>query len=223
MDIISKVFKNKKADIVALIPFGFERQDERYIYKTALPSSGFDMTVTITPQGDIGTRVIDPEFDEPYILHLTDTAVGSFVGTVREEYETVLQSIADKCFVTEVFKSPVTKEVLDYAKRVYGDDPEYLWEKFPDNAVLRRKDTGKWYAAILTVSKRKLGLKSDEIAEVIDFRADPSEMPSLVDNKLYFPGYHMNKKTWCTVILDGSVPLQDIFDRIDKSYKAATK
>jgi predicted DNA-binding protein (MmcQ/YjbR family) len=32
------------------------------------------------------------------------------------------------------------------------------------------------------------------------------------------PGYHMNKKHWNTVILDGSVPDKEVFKWIDHSY-----
>jgi predicted DNA-binding protein (MmcQ/YjbR family) len=32
------------------------------------------------------------------------------------------------------------------------------------------------------------------------------------------PGYHMNKKHWNTVILDGSVPDKEVFAWIDRSY-----
>ena len=38
----------------------------------------------------------------------------------------------------------------------YCDELEFLWQKFPDNAVWRRKDNKKWYGALLTVSKEKL-------------------------------------------------------------------
>ena len=33
------------------------------------------------------------------------------------------------------------------------------------------------------------------------------------------PGYHMNKKHWNTVLLDGSVPAKLIFSWIDHSYE----
>jgi len=32
------------------------------------------------------------------------------------------------------------------------------------------------------------------------------------------PGYHMNKKHWNTIILDGSVPDKEVFSWIDHSY-----
>jgi predicted DNA-binding protein (MmcQ/YjbR family) len=33
------------------------------------------------------------------------------------------------------------------------------------------------------------------------------------------PGYHMNKKHWNTVVLDGSIPVQEIRKMIDHSYE----
>src|SRR5437763_13502113 len=32
------------------------------------------------------------------------------------------------------------------------------------------------------------------------------------------PGYHLNKRHWITVILDGSIPLQMIKDMVEDSY-----
>jgi predicted DNA-binding protein (MmcQ/YjbR family) len=32
------------------------------------------------------------------------------------------------------------------------------------------------------------------------------------------PGYHMSKKHWNTIILDGSIPIKKIFEWIDDSY-----
>lgn len=100
---------------------------------------------------------------------------------------------------------------------------EYLWEKFPDNAVWRRKDNQKWYGALLTVSRRKLGCSSDEVVEIIDLRGTPEELEEFVDGQHYFPGWHMNKKHWYTIILDGSVPSDEICQRIDESYALAKK
>ena len=33
------------------------------------------------------------------------------------------------------------------------------------------------------------------------------------------PGYHMNKRHWNTVYLDGSIPLEEIWEMIDHSYR----
>ncbi|MBK7710578.1 MAG: MmcQ/YjbR family DNA-binding protein [Bacteroidales bacterium] len=37
------------------------------------------------------------------------------------------------------------------------------------------------------------------------------------------PGYHMNKKHWNTVQLDGSVPDKEIFSWIDHSYERVSR
>lgn len=69
----------------------------------------------------------------------------------------------------------------------------------------------------MTVSRRKLGIDSDEIVEIIDLREEPGVLEKLIDNMRYYSGWHMNKKHWFTVILDGSIPLNEIYRRIDKS------
>lgn len=71
----------------------------------------------------------------------------------------------------------------------------------------------------LTVEKYKLGLNSHEKVEIIDLRIELEEMKALLMNNHYFPGWHMNKKYWYTVILDGST--KEICKRIDKSYLLA--
>ena len=96
-----------------------------------------------------------------------------------------------------------------------------LWEKSPKNAVVRRKSSNKWYAVILTIPKRKIGLESDEVIEVINLHNIPKEIEKLIDYKRYFPAYHMNKKHWCTICLDGTIELKEIYKKIDISYELA--
>ena len=122
-----------------------------------------------------------------------------------------------------VFQEDCAKKILRYAAEQYGDDPEYLWDEYPEYAVLRRRDTGKWYALLMNISKKKLGLENSEMVEVVDLRFDVEELPNKVDGVRYFRGYHMNKKHWITILLDGSVELGEILDYVDKSYALAKK
>ena len=66
-------------------------------------------------------------------------------------------------------ESKQSKELIDYIRKTYGDELEFLWKKFPKNAIWRRKDTQKWYGIVLTVSKKKLGLPDDESVEILIF------------------------------------------------------
>ena len=149
------------------------------------------------------------------------SASGAFVGTVREAVEAVLINVAECCYDTEIFKSQQTKEVIRYVEEKYGDKLEFLWKKVSDNAIWRRKDTAKWYGAVLTVARSKLGLDSEEVVEIIDLRIQPSKIEALFVNDNYYPGWHMNKKSWYTIIMDGSVATEEICRRIDESYLLA--
>lgn len=216
-------FKNKTPDFSKLSAYGFVYQEGSYIYTTGIVENQFKMIVSIEPGKDVKTKVLDNDLGDEYILHLTPDAVGSFVGKVRSEYNNVLQDIADKCFISDVFKSEQSRQVIAYLSEKYRNKPEFLWEKFPENAIFRRTDTNKWFAALLTLPKRKLGINSDEIIEILDLRINPEQIACTVDNQKYFPGYHMNKKHWITICLDGTVAMDEIFQRIDDSYLLAVK
>lgn len=214
-------FWRKKPNVRRLRDYGFVLRDDTFTYTAKLLEGQFELTVTISENGNVDTQVIDATSGDEYVLHRTPGAVGSFIGTVKAEYEAVLTKISDACFEPDVFKSDAAKRLISYVRSTYGDELEFLWTKFPDNAVWRRKDNQKWYGALLTISRRKLGLDSDEIIEIIDLRIKTEEMDVLIDQKKYFPGYHMNKKHWFTICLDGSVSLEEICRRIDNSYVLA--
>ena len=221
MDIIKSVFKFKRAVADKLIKYGFNGENGKLVYRTFICDT-LRLTVAICGN-EIKTEVWDTETEEPYTLFLVDGAAGEFVGKVREEYTRALEDIASNCFETQIFKSENTAKIIEYARKNYGDEVEYLWEKFPDNAVLRRGDTGKWYAAILTVPYVKFGIEREGTVEVIDLRMDPDELEKTVDNRIYFRGWHMNKKHWVSMLLDGSAPLDEIIKRLNESYKSAVK
>lgn len=216
------VYKNRKLNIKKLLSFGFKKVDNEYIYRTDILKCQLTLTVKIDGEGTISTRVVDHSGDE-YVLYRVAGAEGSFVGQVKSECESVLKKIYEDCFDPDVFKSEQAKSVIAYMKDTYGDELEYLWQKFPNNAIVRRKDNQKWYAALLTVSQRKLGLDLGGTIEILDLRIKPEEMESTVDNIRFFPGYHMNKKHWITICLDGSVSNEVIYKKIDDSYHLAQK
>ena len=101
-------------------------------------------------------------------------------------------------------------------------EPEFLWDD-DLNAALRHKDNLKWFGVMMIVSQNKLGFKSNELVEIIDLKINPLDLEKMVDMKNYLPGYHMNKKHWITIILDGRVNNNIIFRLIDDSFKMKVK
>lgn len=213
--------KDKKIDLKRLKKFGFKLKDNSYYYHTSLLKNQFKMSVKISLDNSIFTELIDTETNETYVLHLLEERRNGYIEKVYKAYSEVLDKIKKECFEDEIFKTDYIKEIVDYIKNKYGDELEFLWEKSPKNAVIRRKSSNKWYVVILTISKRKLNLDSDEIIEVINLHNIAEEIEKLIDNKKYFPAYHMNKKYWCTICLDGTVELKEIYKLIDISYELA--
>jgi predicted DNA-binding protein (MmcQ/YjbR family) len=53
----------------------------------------------------------------------------------------------------------------------------------------------------------------------INLKCDPAFALELRERYTsVIPGYHMNKKHWNTVMIDGSIPDREIFEWIDHSY-----
>ncbi len=121
------------------------------------------------------------------------------------------------------FTRAETKKVLQYVNKKYNTKPEFLWRRFPNNAVLRHKGSLKWYAALLTIDKRKLGLNEEGAVDILDLKCDPMTISALIDKRTFFPGYHMNKTHWITVLLDGSLKDKYLFSLIDQSYEISKK
>ena len=218
---VKDFIKDKKIDLKRLEKFGFKLINKSYYYYTSLLKNQFKMTIKINLDNSIFTEIIDTETNEPYVLHLLEIKRSGYSEKVYKAYSEVLEKIQKECFEDEVFKANYTKEIITYVKNKYGDELEFLWEKSPKNAVIRRKSSNKWYAVILTISKRKLNLDSDKIIEVINLHNTAKEIEKLIDKKKYFPAYHMNKKYWCTICLDGRIELEEIYKLIDISYELA--
>lgn len=216
-------FNNKKLDKIKAKNYGFFQKNNDLIFSSKLMDETFEFIFKVNENGEIDVKVIELLTGEEYELIHVPHAQGKFIGQMRDEYENILSDIADKCYVFNVFKSDYANSVISYINNKYSVEPEYLWEKFPDNAIFRDKNTQKWFAAILTVAKRKVNVEEDGFTEIIDLKAKPDFIQSLVNGKSFLPGYHMNKKHWFTIRLDGSVDINEIYEYIDLSYDTVVK
>ena len=111
--------------------------------------------------------------------------------------------------------------VFIYIKKKYKTSPEYLWKKYPEYAVFRHADNNKWFALQAAVPGNKLGLGGDDLIEVVNVKVDDMfYRDMLIRQEGIIPAYHMNKQHWVTVLLDGSVKQEQVFDLIDTSFLA---
>lgn len=91
------IFHRRKLNIEKLQSFGFEMRNGSFEYTVPIMNEAFLLTVLVTKNGNVDTRLVEKETDEPYVLYKT-SAAGSFVGEVRTEIGSVLSEIAGKCF-----------------------------------------------------------------------------------------------------------------------------
>ena len=112
--------------------------------------------------------------------------------------------------------------VLAYIKRQYGVTPEHPWAKYPEYATFKAKENDKWFALIMRVSRRSLGLSGEEMLWVMNVKAAPDFIMMASSIPGYLPGYHMNKQHWLTILLNDAVPMDQIKNCIDVSYRMVT-
>ncbi|HBP24469.1 MAG TPA: hypothetical protein DD632_03305 [Oribacterium sp.] len=110
-------------------------------------------------------------------------------------------------------------EIENYIQDHYSAKPDYPWIKYPNYVVFRHQSNKKWFALIMDVPKNKLGLQEEDMLAVVNLKCDPILLGSLLDEKGFFPAYHMSKANWITVALDGSVADDKIKMLLDMSYE----
>ncbi len=193
-----------------LIKNGFVKENDNYVLEEKLDDENFKIIVNIGK--DSYTKLIDLESSLEYSLVDVLESNGSFVGRIRKKYENKIKEIVDKCVSNQLLL------VISYIKEKYNDELEYLWDNLPDCAIWRHKENNKWYGLIMNIEENKLGIDSKRKVDVINLKC-----LNVVDNINIFPGYHMNKKYWVTIILDGRLDINTIYELIDKSYEVTKK
>ncbi len=101
------------------------------------------------------------------------------------------------------------------AARTYMLSRPEAWEDFPfypDVAVMKVRN--KMFAT----------LSSEAGVARMNLKCNPDEAQMLRDIfSAVSPGFHMNKRHWNTVLLDGSIPAGELERMIDRSYGLVVK
>ena len=119
-----------------------------------------------------------------------------------------------------MYKSSQTNNIIEHIQAEYGAEPEFLWpERYPTYCIFRHSNNRKWFALIGKISRKSLGLDSDEDVEIINLKFDANQAMDFAEsNEHIYPAYHMNKRNWITITLDSSLPNEAVFELIKKSY-----
>lgn len=212
------IFKKCKVDLNKLIDYGFKKIQDKYVYETKFLNNSFKCIIEIKDNKITG-NVYDLEFNDIYDQFRVKDVIGEFVNNVKEEYIKILIDIRDKCFIPNLFIYDQSNRISKLIKNKYDIDPEFL---FDDNStgVFRNKDNLKWFGIIMNINSSKLDSKLNKDVEVINIKINKDDLDSLLKVNSIYKAYHMNKKSWISIVLDDSLDDSYIMNLIDYSYRS---
>ena len=105
----------------------------------------------------------------------------------------------------------------------YSVAGEYLFARYPSFQVFRHNGNRKWFAVIMDIPGKNLGLPGEGEISVVNLKCDSRLIGSFREEPGIFPGWHMNKAHWITVALDGSVEDEKVSFLVDMSYELTKK
>ena len=111
-------------------------------------------------------------------------------------------------------------DVIQFIAAKYGGEAERPWLHAPAYIVFRHKDNKRIYAISATVPLTKLGLKDESSADILTLKVgDPLLKELLLEREGFFPGLGFGERAWITIVLDGTVALEEIKSYIGRSFR----
>ena len=114
-------------------------------------------------------------------------------------------------------------ELAAHLTDTYSAAGEQLFAKYPSFQVFRHHGSKKWFAVIMDIPRKNLKLSGEGEISVVNLKCDTRLIGSFREEPGIFPGWHMNKAHWLTVVLDGTVEDEKIKFLVDMSYELTRK
>ena len=114
-------------------------------------------------------------------------------------------------------------ELTAYLTDTYSTTGERLFDKYPSFLVFRHNGNRKWFAVIMDIPGKNLGLSGDDEISIVNLKCDTRMIGPFREEPGIFPGWHMNKAHWISVALDGTVEDEKIKFLVDMSCELTKK
>lgn len=211
------VFAKLKPDFSKFPAAGFVKTGRNW--KTEIDvSDDFRAEITVAPSGRVKGRLYDRETGDEYLAVNIPSQSGAFVASVREAYAAALKNLAAKCFHAEPFKSPQSNRICALAEKTFGDRAEFPFDE-DDGAVFRLPRVNKWYGVLMEIERCKIEPGARGSVEVLNIKAPPGQVQELQKQPGFYRCYHMNKKLWITLTLDGRISDGRIMELLGQSRR----
>lgn len=215
MTLEEEIFKKRELDTKKLLEYGFIKNNDYLEYKKLILNNTFEIVITVK-ENKINGKVIDKEFDDEYLNYRLENQTGEFVNTIRDKFVHTLEDIKENCTINKLFVNDQSNRLANLILKKYSDSPEFLFND-DTTGVFRNKNNKKWYGIILNVDYKKF-YKKDGKVDIINIKLNPNKIDNLINEKGFFRAFHMNKKSWVSIILDDTVKDEKIMKLIDESY-----
>ena len=110
------------------------------------------------------------------------------------------------------------QQIFAYVKKTYKVEPDYPFPSAPTYPVLRHRENRKLFALLMDVPRSRLGLAGNDRVDILNLKSSVALSGSLRNQPGILPAYHMHRDSWISILLDGTVPLEDIYPLIDLSF-----
>ena len=116
------------------------------------------------------------------------------------------------------------ENIINFALSLEGAMADKPFPEDFDTTVLRHKDTGKWFGIIMNISGNKVGLSPDIKVDVMNVKCKPEDTFTAREiSSGILPAYHMNKKHWISILLNGTVEKELTEALLENSYELTKK
>ena len=115
------------------------------------------------------------------------------------------------------------QELATYLTDTYSTSGEHLFARYPSFQVFRHAGNLKWFAVLMDIPRKNLGLTGEGEMSVVNLKCDTRLVGSFRMEPGICPGWHMNKAHWLTVALDGTVEDEKIQFLVDMSFELTKK
>lgn len=214
MSVESDVFKRFIPIKKKMIDYGFKYENETYTIKKKLPIDSFYFVLSIS-KDSIDGNVFDGFDDLPYNNFRVLNTTGEFVNKIKDSYINSLIDIRNNCFKENYFIFDQSNRITDYIIKNYNVEPEFLW-KDSNFGVFRNNTDDKWFGLIMNIDYSKLDSNKSGEVEVINIKVNNSS--DYLNIEGIYSAYHMNKKSWVSIILNDTLPDDYILNLIDVSF-----
>ena len=112
-------------------------------------------------------------------------------------------------------------ELDEYILDHYAAESSHSFDTDRSVTVYSRSDNKKWFAATKNIGYRYLGIGREGRIDILNVSVNPRLVATLREREGFRPAWRMNRNRWVTILLDGSVPDDEIRSYLDMSYKFA--